>query len=1120
MNALNPKHYSELKASAISDEIIERYFSSIEGQDAQDWLIGPVAEKLGNDSKQYVTAPLKRLLEQSEHVKAGGWICRANGQIKPDQPRQAVELRKASGEYLPVFDKDNGPKLVKYESIREKPYRGAYVELMQPVGNAIALPNGQKIAFITEGGKKGGALASIGYEGVALPGVDMGTYTEGSALPELIPAPKGLAEAGYSFVFCFDQDCKKEKRRGVAGSLARLADELERYGCDVSVAVWPHKAAKGIDDLIVAKGEQAAHDAIREAKTLKDWKASLPANWFKKSIISTPGYKAELERLERIHAEYWAAPKADIVLNQQYLDRGVLGVPGTATVVDSPMKTGKTSSYLAGIVEQHKAQYPDAAIISSAYRNILLKQSGANLGITHWLDLAGIAKQHKAENPDDPSISAETDLSQHPYLAVAAESLAKLASQNIPEKSLFIIDEFVAYLRHIHTSDTMSEGSERIVCHRSLRTILDKVVGGGGWVVCLEADIPQMSIDCLKDYLPAGTPVSLIKNEYQVMAQSPVHLYSSANQLKKVQQDMAKAGVKICAASDSADLVDKQYRQMFNTEKDFHISSQNSESPEAQRFALNPKAELSRVDGLRVLSFSPTIGAGVSIDDEEGRDPWFDVKTGCFSHLSSADASQQTGRYRRDVPTHIYVRSVGNGIGAEDLGRFDAEKIRDRWANDAKYLHSLVDAAKYLADADGESMANLLKRSLEGEIPEVELLSKWRAIFNAADNFDKLHLKENLIARFKKRGHTIIEVESAENSEANELFKELKLFAEVESAMEFAEIEVADAMTPDDAHSILDTHGHSRAEKLEARKCLLQFEFPDCDFNNISFVNDWLIQGKGRKLSQLRAEWAARNIDAAKAIDRWHLKSKLKQAKALNSGVVLPDVRAFSPVADLLAKSGIADAIDTIATGEYNNSSPEVVKVADWAQANAPLLKKVVRLTIEPDQSPVAVFNRIARKFGYLPKSAKQSGANKKKQRTYEISDFCEPNRGHMLKSLSDKFSATLERKGEQLDGSKVSPVIDWGVSAEQLAARQIGSQPTPIETKTEQVELIPSITEGVGWEWQLFEADLIDANTYEQLQSAKDRAPKALRSEVMTAWEKDGRYDWLKRKAISLKGC
>ena len=1116
--SISPKHYEELKASGLSDGIIEHYFYSVDGSAAQDWLIGDriaqLEEKrdsLPGHAQQYATAPvirinkqIERIEAQSEHVKAGGWICTANGQIKPDEQRQATVKDKDSEKYLPEFDKDGNPKLIKYETRLEplveggKSYRGAHISLMQPEGEAIRASDGTRLIVINEGGKKAGATATLGYESIGLPGVDMGSFKADGELA-LIPALAELAAEGCTFAISFDQDKQKAKRRGVAMSRARLAVVLEALGCKVFMPVWSHKDGKGIDDLLMAKDADVVHEAITSAKSFDAWKASLPKSWFK--AARPAGYKLEMKRLEGMHAAYNAKPQANITLNQRFLDKGKLPEQGSIALLDSPMSTGKTSSYLSGIMAEWRAKHPGSVAISSAYRNILLRQSGAALNFTHWLDTDG-----------DPS------LAKFGCLAACPESLPKLASQKIPNGSLLLIDEVVAWLRHIFTSDTMKNGADRIAVLNSVRTLLDKVLDGGGYVIGLEAGIPQWAIDCLRELAPEGTPLKLTCNEFKLQANQKAYFHSKLTAFKSEQEAIVQRGARIVAASDSATQVDLQYRMMFDSAKDFHISAKNSADDDAQTFASNPQAALIARDGLRVLSYSPTIGAGVSIDDAEGREPWFDAKTGAFTHLNSSDAAQQLARYRRFVPIHIYCQVQGRGVGDSDLSIFDPQKLRERWNEDAKHCHALVDFAAYLSEHSDEGLLKTLERSLAGEIKEIAALDKWRSIIAAADNFDKLHLRANLEKRLEADGYEIVAVDNENIPGKSEEYKALKEQAEAESGEEFAAVEVPDTMSPDEAQAVLSTHGHSRLETLQARKCKLQFEFPEADFNDAKFCENWLIKNKGKKLSQLRTESAARNPEATKSADRWHLKNKLKQAKNLSTGVSMADVSQFSPQADVFAKAQIPQAIDAIGTELYGNDHPEVVRVASWADENKPLLKKVFRMRFDEERSNLDIFNSMARKLGYQPAAEKMKGGKGKQQKQYILADFCNPNRGHMLKALSDKFAAKLEQKGELPDGKPVNAAPDWGVDSEVLEARQAAAKPEPVKAVEKADIFEPWVSADANPLNTFFEADLIDARSFDELLAAKAKASTSIQQSVMKAWQSDGRYEWLKAKAEKLR--
>lgn len=1109
---LESRHYEELKASGIGDPIIERYFYSTAGESAQYYLIQPALDKLGAHASQYVTASYSRLLDKSAHVTAGGWVCAANGTLKPDEPRQAI-AKQEDGSYLPVFNKGGSPKLIKYESIREKPYRGAYVSAMMPVDEPIRLADGSIAVGLPEGGKKCGALASIGYLSIPLPSVTLATYTEGLAAPTVIPAISNLIADGaangesYTFIVCFDADEKKATRQNVAKETLKLADAIKRAGGKVAIASWKHSAGKGIDDVLVAKGDQFVHSLISDAKSSEEWRAALP-----KGLLKTPkpaGYKLELARLEALHAKLLARPKADVTLNQRYLDRGVLGAPGSIELIDSPISTGKTSSFLSGIVDQHRQEYPDAVGISSASRNILLRQSNEDLDFTHWLDTDG-----------DPS------LAKFRYLSACPESLPKLAGQSIPPNSLFLLDEIVADLSHVFCSDTMRNGADRMAVIKSLKTLLWKVLGGGGWVIGLEANIPQWAIDCLKELAPENTPIKLTRNEYQFKVNQKAYFYDNLTAFKAEQQTMALKGVKLCMASDSATQIDRQYRKMFSPLSSFFISAENSSDADAQEFATNPRKFLLEKK-IRYLGFSPSIGPGTSIVDAPGHAPFFDAVTGTFTHLTSSAATQQTGRYRRPVPLHIYCQKSANGIGDADLSIFDPDALLQRWRDDVGYCHDLINAAEYLKQFSDGSLCSILKRSLSGDQPEVELMDRWRSIITASDNFDKLHLQKNLKAKLAARGYENVDIECASVPGASAEFKEMREQAEAESGAEFAALEVPEDMSPDEARTILSSHGHTRAESLQARKCLYQFEFPNCDFSNAEFCTEWLIKNKGKKLNQLRVEWAARNPAAAKAIDRWHLKGKLKQAKNLNTGISAADLSQMSPAADVFARSGLPSAIDAIGADLYSSSHPDVMRVASWVDKNKPVLSKVFRMRFDEDRSNVDVFNSFARKLGYMPKQEKNKGKDGDREKAYILSDFCNPDRAHMLNSLTQKFTAKLEQKGESIEGKTIKPGLDWGASAEELKKRVKAEQPKAEQPKTEKAQqpkpqaLEPKLYVSPPSAHYLdiyFEEDLIKAQTFDQLIEAKAKASAGTQRRVMKLWEKDGRLTALIAKRDRLK--
>ena len=1107
MKNLTANHLAELKASCISDAIIDRYFYSVDGAAAQSYLISDRItqleerrDNLGGHAQQYATAPvirinqqIERIEQQAGHVTKGGWVCTANGQLKANEPRQAIAKDEETGEYRPVFNADGSPKFIKYDSIREKPYKGAHVSTMLPEGQAV-----DDVVVVTEGAKKAAAAASLGYRSIGLPGVDMGSYRDADDNVCLIPCLQELAEAGATIAIAYDQDAQRNKRRGVAQSGIRLATAYEAAGGCACFVTWGHKSGKGLDDVVAAKSADFVHKAIADLKPMKAYVASLPKGWTRKEIQRTPAERAELARLEAYYKKLYSRPVADVVVNQRYLDRGTLIAPQSCQLVDSPVGTAKTSGYLAGAIEAHRKAFPEAWELATTFRNILLRQMGEELGFTHWQDV---------ESDDYSPATVQ-------YILACPESLPKLARHKIPDNSLVVVDEFMAWLNHAFTSDTMKGGSDRVTCIRAIQTIFQKVYDGGGSFICLEAGTHQAAVDCLTELLPPGCKVSILRNEFRHEEGREIFMYDSPNHLTELLIKRAAEGYSFIMASDAASYVDETLRPAFNGPHDFAVSARNSAEADAIALATKPTKYIAE-HKINRLCHSPSLAAGSSITDPDAETQLFDFGGGKFTHLTSGAAIQQLDRYRRPVPLHVHVAVSGLGASDKDLSKLCPERIRETWKDNLEYSLELVKAADYLKQYDGGSLGRTLTKITNGEHSDIALIEKWASIFTGMARWDSLNLRENFIEKVESAGHTVHRVTDGPGEGVTETLKDLKETAIAEAAEEFAALEVDPLLSPEMARDVLSTHGHTRDEHLQAQKCLFVDEFPKADFSDADFIAEYVVRSKGKKLKQLRTEWAARNIDQAKTIDRWHLKNKIKQANSLGTGVAASDISTYSPEADVFAQMGLPEAIDEIADRGYTSDSKPVANIADWARKNKALLYKRARVKVDPEASNVKLFNALARKLGYLPKLAEQKGGDGQREKVYALADFGNPNRGHMLKSLTDKFSMKLEIKGETLDGKSL--MTDPNFGNEQLAERAATAEAKPIKQPAKATELFTTDVPGdvlAAW----FQDDLCKAETFQQLLDAKAKTPEATQRRVMALWEKDGRYQALAEKANRLK--
>jgi hypothetical protein len=132
---------------------------------------------------------------------------------------------------------------------------------------------------LTEGGKKGLSVLSLGYVGIALYGVNGGYRSNEKIAGETIPLDRArlidslqpFIVEGRPIILAFDQDAESKTRQKVTAALFKFAVLLKSHGAKVSIASWDGKLGKGIDDLQVNAGKEAVEAAISNALDFDDW---------------------------------------------------------------------------------------------------------------------------------------------------------------------------------------------------------------------------------------------------------------------------------------------------------------------------------------------------------------------------------------------------------------------------------------------------------------------------------------------------------------------------------------------------------------------------------------------------------------------------------------------------------------------------------------------------------------------------------------------------------------------------------------------------------------------------------------------------------------------------------
>jgi putative DNA primase/helicase len=130
--------------------------------------------------------------------------------------------------------------------------------------------DGKPYLLLTEGGFKAIAGCMHDIPTVALVGVTMGLTPRKKGEPDLVPALKRLAEAGFNFIIAFDSDTKPETVKNVRRAELRIAKHLRAYGCDVLsvTGLWEpgeNGELKGMDDFINNKDIEAFRAILLKA---------------------------------------------------------------------------------------------------------------------------------------------------------------------------------------------------------------------------------------------------------------------------------------------------------------------------------------------------------------------------------------------------------------------------------------------------------------------------------------------------------------------------------------------------------------------------------------------------------------------------------------------------------------------------------------------------------------------------------------------------------------------------------------------------------------------------------------------------------------------------------------
>jgi hypothetical protein len=613
---------------------------------------------------------------------------------------------------------------------------------------------------ITEGAKKAGALLTIGYAAIALPGIYGGYRTpkdEGGSVTGksfLTPDVEHFSELGRDIYFCFDRDEKQKTVRNVNKAIEKTGFLFTQSGCKVWVISW-QQPVKGVDDFLAAYGADAFEQVYQSAQPLKSWQRTLTQLTYPDALL----------------------------VSQRYL--GEISIPDNAKLVvfKAPKGSGKTEVIAGLCAEAYKSEQP---VIVLTYREQLGKELARRFRLPY-----------KTEIWDTPEgtlygLTLCVD-SAHP------KSEAKFQGASWGN-SLVVIDEAESVVWHLLNSGTCT--NNRLSILEELETLFAAVLSyeSKGQMVLADADASDLTIDFVKGLAnkPDLQPY-VVRNDYKpdngwdvFSYQTPVDLYVTLTESIASGKHIIFTGGQKPSSKWGCQNLEKDLRKQFPQLRILRVDKETVGDPSHPAYGCidNLNTVLPEWD---VVIASPVIESGVSIDL---CDHFAGVWAFSSGVIPTDNVRQTLARVRDiDVPRHIWAPHRGLPTSFVGNGATSPAALRNGEMKKAKLNFQLLLEAGVTVDADGNVNSN------------TTALQTWlqmAARINAG--FQKY--RETILLDLEAEGHSITRLDLQLSPEEGKQISDLMGDSRDELTQCEAEL-IADTMPP---------QTEAKYEELKAKK--------------------------------------------------------------------------------------------------------------------------------------------------------------------------------------------------------------------------------------------------------------------------------------------------------------
>ncbi|EAW39113.1 hypothetical protein L8106_02322 [Lyngbya sp. PCC 8106] len=969
---MSVNHLIEWNASCVDEQLTQLNVTPLEGYRPLDYLLYSDTLPRRNDGRVS-----DRILHRYQHLYEGGWWC------------SGIDILTGKddlwGCFKPVHPRIIGDhnKIIKYEHPPQTPTGIFALRVSQPIWEQIAQryhltlsekdikPDQSDLGFwdwvidhpqiplcITEGAKKAGALLTAGYVAIALPGIHGGyrvprdEWGKRIGKSRLIPQLQKLATSTRDIYIVFDQDSQPNTIKAVNTAIKQTGYLLTKNGCSVHIVTWNSHFGKGVDDLILSHSSEAFDQAYETAISLEAWQA------------------LSLNRLTF---------SANIQVNQRYLSN--LAIPQTAKLIGikSPKGTGKTQ-FIEQIVQQAKKQGQSVLVISHRIR--LVEALCQRFGLKYIQE-----KDPKSSQEQISGYGLCID-SLHP------DSRANFNAENWSD-SVVIIDEVEQVLWHGLNSDTCRH--QRVAILKSLKSLMQNVIGGQGKVVVADADLSDISIDYLLAL--AGVPQTpfIIHNEWKPQTEEAWSVSSyrgnTPKQLvKDLEQHIAEGGKPfVCLSAQKLAsqwgtcTLETYLKTQFPNLKILRIDSESLSDPSHPAYGCINQLN-STLKNYDIVLASPCIETGVSIDIQGHFTSVWGIAQGIQGENS---VRQALGRIRENLPRYLWVATHGfNQVG-----------------NGSVSMASLLSCNHRLTRLN----IRLLQQSDFAGLDDLEMgfqaesllcWAKMAVRFNASMS----RYRESILTALKSEGHQILDVplekspsrthstsnskqsQNKKNSLRPSLSEMISAVRDQNYQAECQAISQATTISDRQYQALQKKLLKTTAERRSQRKYELTLKY------GIPITSDLIEKDDRGWYDQLRIQYFL-------TLGRPYLSHRdaaiahrlIEQGQG---NIFVPDFNRsqLGAMIGMMELLGIPALIQN-PQRELKNTDTDLQKVTEIALRDRLAIKSIVGIGLAKNSSPIVVIRRFLEKIGYSLECLRLERHDKKRIRVYRI---VEPDDGRL----------------------------------------------------------------------------------------------------------------------------